>query len=248
MTKKSISVEGACSHGATLKALDDDHTNSKQQFFLGQHGSIFSVHCPGLVIAKSDTGTITLQTFRLNQNKMKWKFDAVNTISSVADPTQILALDDNTDTLVLKSKSGSSTDAVWKRLNTRLLERSSDWKQKWTVSFVDDAYSGDATTLENLILDHTDTVCYGVNDAFSPSFEEFAKGLSIADASNQEECGETREQLGFDKDYSFDVDVKDKFHEHQVSRSQLIWFVFTVLGIILTTMFCFVVRPILYRC
>ena len=252
MIEKAIAVKGDCSHGATLTTSQDDYTSSQQQFYLGQHGSIFSAHCPGLVIAISNdeggSNSISLQTFQLNEKKMKWKFATdTHTIDSVAYPDMILARGAS-DALVSKSKDGNSNEGVWKRVNTRLLNKidaSSEWKQTWTVSFVDDGYSGNATTLSNLILDQsTDKTCYDVNPAFSPSFEDFAKGLSITDASDEEECGDTREELGFDKDHLFDVEVLDNFHEHQVSH--VVYLIYCHFDRSSYIMLCLVVRSVLY--
>ena len=46
------------------------------------------------------------------------------------------------------------------------------------------------------------------NPVFSQSFENFAVGLVINDPSDQEQCGNTRQGLGFDPDYEFDTDGK----------------------------------------
>lgn len=55
------------------------------------------------------------------------------------------------------------------------------------------------------------TDCNG--DEFSKSFEEFAKGIEIDDAADEEACFNAREQLGFESDYMFDSEVCEEFHE-----------------------------------
>ena len=60
----------------------------------------------------------------------------------------------------------------------------------------------------------TSTVCYKTNSAFSASFENFATDLVIEDPSDEDQCRQVREDLGFDKDHSFDTEVVDKFEEH----------------------------------
>ena len=42
---------------------------------------------------------------------------------------------------------------------------------------------------------------------YSPSFEQFADGIAIDNPSNQTQCGNARQQLGYDSDYPYDVDV-----------------------------------------
>ena len=60
----------------------------------------------------------------------------------------------------------------------------------------------------------TSTVCYKTNPAFSASFENFARDLVIEDPSDEDQCRQVREGLGYDKDHPFDTEVVDKFAEH----------------------------------
>eukprot|EP00956_Cyclotella_meneghiniana_P014877 scaffold22483_cov30-Cyclotella_meneghiniana.AAC.1 len=73
----AISVDhGTCSNGLGLSSTSDNHTSLRQQFYLGQHGSIFSAQCPGLVLAagsSTDNFSVTLEIFQINQKKLKWK-------------------------------------------------------------------------------------------------------------------------------------------------------------------------------
>ena len=101
------------------------------------------------------------------------------------------------------ANAGSSQ--TWKRINARLLDLTSDqtteWKQEWTVSFLTPGY--DNTTLDELarLSEGSSTTCYQPNPAFSASFEDFANDLVIQDASDEDQCRHTREQLGFNKDH-----------------------------------------------
>ena len=42
---------------------------------------------------------------------------------------------------------------------------------------------------------------------YSPSFEQFALGITITDPSNTTQCDNARQQLGYTPDYPYDVDV-----------------------------------------
>lgn len=42
---------------------------------------------------------------------------------------------------------------------------------------------------------------------YSPSFESFAAPLTITDPANETQCNYARQQLGFEADYPYDVDV-----------------------------------------
>ena len=92
---------GTCAIGMSLKSATDDHTSNRQRFYLGQHGSIFSAQCPGLVIAAAEDSTVKLDIFHINKKKLKWKFSH-GMIESVSSPGKVLA-----DKLVpTKVKSG----------------------------------------------------------------------------------------------------------------------------------------------
>ena len=212
--------DGTCSNGLSLSSNADDHTSIRQQFYLGQHGSIFSAQCPGLVLAadnSTDNFSITLEIFQMNQKKLKWKF-ANGVIESVLKSGMILANNPDDNTMILKSNSTSDSNMKWIRLNTRLLASNSaidGWKQDWKVTFVDPEYKGPSVT--EFIQDDMalNTKCYNISSAFSASFDDFAKELVVNDASDEDQCRKVREGLGFDKDHPFDVEVRDNFHQHQ---------------------------------
>jgi hypothetical protein len=54
---------------------------------------------------------------------------------------------------------------------------------------------------------------YGPNPAFSNSFEDFAQGLVISDERDEDQCRNARELLGFDRDYPYDTEVRDRFND-----------------------------------
>ena len=220
----AMAVDGiTCSNGASLSSSTDDHTSLSQQFYLGQHGSIFSAQCPGLVLAvhnstSTNNFSVALEIFQINQNKLKWKF-ANGMVESVLLSGMFLASNPSDNKIILKSNSTTSdSNMKWIRMNTRLLasnSATSGWKQQWKVAFVDPEYKGPSVT--EFIQDNTalNVRCYKANPAFSASFDDFAKELVVNDASDEDQCRKVRETLGFDKDYPFDVEVCDNFHQHQ---------------------------------
>ena len=211
-----------CANGMNLKSVSDDHTTTRQKFYLGQHGSIFSAHCPGLVIASHDlaeSSPVKLEAFRINEKKLKWKFSN-GMIESVKRPGMFLASDSSDNNIILHNINSTSelSSVKWIRKNTRLLPLNSvqsEWKEKWMVSFIASDYKG--PSLEEFIQDNanSNTTCFNVSSAFSPSFESFARELAVNDASDEDKCRNVREKLGFDKDHPFDVEVKASFNQHK---------------------------------
>ena len=210
---------GTCTNGMSLKSANDDYTSARQRFYLGQHGSIFSAHCPGLVIASDGDSAVKLEVFRINEKKLKWKFNN-GTIESIATEGKALASNPSGNAMILQDKSSATDSSVtnWIRRNTRLLasaSEQSEWKQKWAVSFITSDYKG--PSIEEFVQnsDSSDATCFKIHSAFSPSFESFARELVIHDASDEDQCRNVREKLGFDKDHPFDVEVKANFDEHK---------------------------------
>ena len=66
---------------------------------------------------------------------------------------------------------------------------------------------------KNCTTSHSQDDNDGCDEAFSKSFEEFAKDIDIDVAANEEECIYAREQLGFEGDYMFDAEVCEEFRE-----------------------------------
>ena len=101
------------------------------------------------------------------------------------------------------ANAGSSQ--TWKRINTRLLgltsSQTTEWKQRWTASFITPGHGDNTINKLARLSEGSSTTCYRPNSAFSASFDDFAKELVIDDASNEDQCRHTREQLGFDKDH-----------------------------------------------
>ncbi len=210
-------ADGVCSNRMALQSQTDDHTKRTQMFYLGQHGSIFSAACPGLVITTDSTSstdgafdpTIKLQTIQTRKHKeenshLKWKFSN-GRIESVMHQSMVIGGYLN-GVLTLEDKT-SSPSQIWKRVNTRVLDldgdQTTEWKQKWTVSFVAPDY-GNATLDELASLSEGNSITWyqpSPAPAFCASFEDFAKELVIEDASDEDQCRHTREQLGFDKDH-----------------------------------------------
>jgi len=219
----ALAVEdGTCANGMSLNSETDDHTSSRQMFYLGQHGSIFGAQCPGLVIAadsSSHSSAIRLEIFQHNEEKLKWKFTN-GMVESVLYPGMVLAKNSNDDSMILQSTdSNSDSNMNWIRTNTRLLDlddQSSEWKRQWTVSFISSDYQN--VSIEDFVQDddiNWVSKCYDMSSAFSPSFDDFAKELVIEDASDEDQCRNVREGLGFDKDHPFDTEVRDSFYEYQ---------------------------------
>jgi hypothetical protein len=160
---------------------------------------------------------LQLETSRLGDEKLKWKF--VNgTIESVSYPGMVIA--NSTGSGLVLSSSADASNTSWRRLNTQLLELNSAqaetyWNQKWTASFV--APGVNSTSLQDFIDEQGSQVCYDSNPAFSQSFDTFSRGLAINDAADEDQCRKIREKLGFDKDYPFDTEIRDNFHDHMVS-------------------------------
>jgi hypothetical protein len=202
-----------------LKSNEDDHTDAAQKFYLGQHGSIFSAACPGLVLsANNDTShgfLLRLDTFRVGAKNLKWMF--VNgTIESVLYTNMVIVKNtDNTLSLINKTGTVETNQISWERINTRLLGiNETGWKQDWTVSLIASEYDG--ATLHDVFVNSEggSSVCYKTNPAFSASFENFASNLVIRDPSDDDQCRQVREDLGFDENHPFDTEVVDKFMEH----------------------------------
>jgi hypothetical protein len=199
--------DNTCSDGLSMIAKIDDYLNNLQQFYLGQHGLIHSAACPGLVISVDDSTnepSIKLKTSTLGENGRKWKF-VDGRIESALNGLVIAKGPDGS--MILQSKNNTSpSDATWIRKNTRVLDFSSvveqsNWENKWTVSSVTSGF--EVTNITNYTANQGDVlspICYKVNPSFSASFEEFAKGLEIRDPSDEDQCRDMREALGFDKD------------------------------------------------
>jgi hypothetical protein len=85
---------------------------------------------------------------------------------------------------------------------------SKEWNQNWKVNFIE-AFDGSLSELGN----RWGQTCYTENKGFSPSFEDFARGLVIDDASDEDQCRKARELMGFDRDYPYDTEVRERFND-----------------------------------
>eukprot|EP00956_Cyclotella_meneghiniana_P016363 scaffold25814_cov57-Cyclotella_meneghiniana.AAC.3 len=118
-TGQAITVEDKkCSSGLLLTSEVDDPTNKRQQFYLGQHGSIFMADCPGLVLSSEKKSTITLEVFKTGNDKLKWKF-VDGTIESVSYPGMVLVAGSAGEKVVI------STQSPTERPSANLTERPS---------------------------------------------------------------------------------------------------------------------------
>ena len=102
----------------------------------------------------------------------------------------------------------------WTKVNTLLLGTdealNDDWNQNWVVEFVE---THDQTLSPYSESDQSQ-YCFLPNAAFSPSFEEFTLSLVIDDETDEEQCGDAREMLGYDRDHPHDTEVVDAFNDY----------------------------------
>ena len=106
-----------CAVGMGLVSQPDNNTLEMQQFYLGQHGSIFSKSCLGLVISASTKDTIKLETFRLGKKHQKWKFTA-GMVESVAFPGNFINYDNGNGMAIVLQSNAAAPSQKWKRINT----------------------------------------------------------------------------------------------------------------------------------
>jgi hypothetical protein len=204
----ALSVGDAkCADGMQLQLSPDDSRSSAQLFYLGNGGTIFSSKCPGLVITAPPNCqqdiVLTLKTATGDDNT-KWNFDASSgSISSVTCPALFVVGN------ILKPTI-SSVMQKWRKVNTRLLPASEQgWNQNWEVIFAEQ-YDH---VLPRAIGTNEGTKCYNASDAYSASFDAYSLDLIIDDATDEDQCRNTRKKLGFDRDYPFDMEVRDKYHD-----------------------------------
>ena len=211
-----------------LSSHADDFTSERQQFYLGQHGSIFSKFCPGHVIAVDASNSIKLEMFLLGATNLKWKFTK-GTIESVKVAGMVIECGDSCATITMSTFTAASNQ-IWRRINARLLDTNSGshskGKQEWSDSFttaiygnaiLEDLHQKCGTNAESQIpfcRQRLARTCYKQNPAFSASFDRFARELVISDPTDEVRCRQTRVELGFDRDHPFDTDIQVKFNEH----------------------------------
>lgn len=205
---KALSVGDAeCADGMKLQLSPDDSRSSAQHFYLGNGGTICSYKCPGLVITAplncQQDIVLSLKTATGDDNT-KWNFDAFSgLISSVKCPELVVAGN------ILKPSS-SPVRQKWRTVNTRLLSASEQgWNQNWEIIFAEQYDK----VLPRVIETNVGMKCYNASAAYSASFDAFSLGLIIDDATDEDQCRNTREMLGFDRDYPFDLEVRDEYHD-----------------------------------
>ena len=117
----AITVDGSvCRAGMGLVYQTDNHSNTRQQFFLGQHGAIFSSFYPRLFISAGEgvPRSIILKPFQLDTLRMKWTF-ASEMIESAVDQDMVVANTHSSTAMTLQHSTAASTaNKSWKRINT----------------------------------------------------------------------------------------------------------------------------------
>ena len=81
---------------------------------------------------------------------------------------------------------------------------------EWNVDFINEVYDSLSPYIDNGAV----RKCYKPRDAFSASFEDFAQNLAIDDATDEDQCRNAQQELGFDRDYLFDTEVRDEFIDY----------------------------------
>ena len=139
----------------------------------------------------SDLGSISLKPPTGNTDT-QWTFNTDGSIESNMCPGFVIDVDSGS--IVLKSNS-SGTSQQWRKVSARLLVvGEADFVQGWSVEFVED-YDDSLPSLSTSV----SPTCYEPNAGFSGAFEDFAKDLAIDDASDESQCEDTREQLGYER-------------------------------------------------
>jgi hypothetical protein len=208
-------ADDTCALGTALKMQADSYNDKKQQFYLGSSGAMYSVLCPGLEVTASGAGSqLTLQSVTREDNS-KWNFLSDGSIESFKTGNKIEIVG---STIILEGSAlQPNYIPKWNKVNTCLLttsdaSSSNEWNQNWTVNFVE-AFDGRILGQPYGIGAVGSGTCYSVSEGFSPSFEDFARGLAIDDASDEDQCRKARELLGYDRDYPYDTEVRDRFND-----------------------------------
>jgi hypothetical protein len=171
---------------------------------------VHSVRCPGLVVSASNVGTqLTLQS-ATGEDSTKWSFRSDGLIESIKFP--VFAIGGNGSNIVLVSISDGNAQ-TWNKVNTRLMTNTvpsnSDWGNNWKIDFVEDF----AGSLPIYNANNPTQTCYQIHEGFSQSFENIAQGIVIDDETDEDQCRQSRELLGSDRDYPYDTEVVDKFKD-----------------------------------
>jgi hypothetical protein len=232
-------ADDTCTLGTALKMQADSYNDKKQHFYIGNSGgeriprlkktsssftlhlsslylcpAIYSVLCPGLEVAASGAGAqLTLQSVAREANS-KWNFHSDGSIESFKTGNNIEIVGSD---IRLEGSALQTSFTKWIKINTRLLttsdaSSSNEWNQNWKVNFVE-AFDGSILGQTHDIGAVGSGTCYTVNQGFSPSFEDFARDLAIDDASDEDQCRKARELLGYDRDYPYDTEVRDRFND-----------------------------------
>ena len=224
----SISTEGTadmpCFPGMDLKGQTHDYSLLSQQFFLGENGHIISAQCPGLVISSTDTGNLSLQTRLRNKLEAKWTLKKDGTIENMKSK-QFLSVGPCPSGLAPAGEEGQNCEVcfpsvvlsehgqTWTRQNVIVgppLATNQTWIHDWSVSFTEPGYNLTDLLQFNDMIDDGVTTCHPLDSGFNRAFEIFASSFVISDAEDEETCEQAREELRFEGDHPFDVEVCER--------------------------------------
>jgi hypothetical protein len=140
----------------------------------------------------TDMGSISLKP-PTGDTDTQWTFNTDGSIESNLCPGSVIDVDSGS--IVLKSNNSSDASQQWRKVSARLLEEGeADFVQSWSVKFVED-YDDSLSSLST----SDSPTCFEPNAGFSAAFEDFAKDLVIDDTSDESQCEDTREQLGYER-------------------------------------------------
>jgi len=232
----SISTEATagmpCSPRMDLKGQTHDHSLLSQQFFLGENGHIISAQCPGLVISSTDTGNLSLQTRLRNKLEAKWTLKKDGTIENMKSK-QFLSVGPCPSGLAPAGEEGQNCEVcfppvvlsghgqTWTRQNVIVgppLATNQTWIHDWSVSFTEPGYNLTDLLQFNDMIDDGVTTCHPLDPGFNRAFEIFASSFVISDAEDEETCEQAREELRFEGDHPFDVEVCERFRDHMCDQ------------------------------
>jgi hypothetical protein len=132
-------ADDSCAMGTGLNVHAFGYDDTKQQFYIGSGGIIYSVRCPGLVVSAGGGvgATVTLQT-ATGEDSNKWNFISDGLIKNMQYKEAALSFD---GTNIVLAQIVEKTSR-WEKVNTRLLptneaQSNNGWNQGWNVEFVE---------------------------------------------------------------------------------------------------------------
>ena len=104
----------------------------------------------------------------------------------------------------------SEHDQTWTRQNVIVgppLAANQTWIHDWSVSFTEPGYNLTDLLQFNDMIDDGVTTCHPLDSGFNRAFEIFASSFVISNAEDEGTCEQSQEELRFEGDHSFDVEV-----------------------------------------